>query len=260
MARLRPPALVLAADHRARGIMTVENYAGYVAAIEAAMPACDGILASTQPLRDVVASGSVGNDKLTYLTLNRTGLAGSAFELDDRLVTTVEAALSEGYDGVKHLVRIDLEDPLTASALELLGRVTAEATAAGLEAMIEALFWRDGKVARDVDSIVLAAVIANDMGAPLLKLAVPEASPGPERVEAVARVVASVGVPVLFLGGPRRADRGATPEAARDVVVSEVRDVMEAGASGMAVGRVVIEDPEPKRMAEMIAAAVHGRL
>jgi len=261
LARLQAPALILAADHRARGILTVERYSTYVAAIDAAMPACDGILASTQPLKDLVSSGSVGPDKRKYLTLNRTGLAGSIFELDDRLVTSVEAARSAGYDGVKHLVRIDLADPHTAPALELLGRVIEEADAAGLDAMIESLSWRDGKVARDLESVILAAVVANDIGAPLLKLAVPEVSAGPQRVEAVARVVESVGVPVLFLGGPRRAEEGATsPDAQREAVLSEVRDVMTAGAAGMAVGRVVIEDPDPGKMAEMMSVAVHGEL
>ena len=57
-------------------------------------------------------------------------------------------------------------------------------------------------MARDTDSVVLAAVIAHDMGAPVIKVPVPSVAPGPERQAAVARVVASVGVPVLFLGGP----------------------------------------------------------
>lgn len=251
---------MLAADHRARAVVTVESYGEYLAAIRSAMDSCDGILASTQPLRDVVESGAlgeVGRGKSTYLSLNRTGLAGSAFELDDRLVTSVQAALDAGYDGVKHLVRIDTTDPLTAPALELLGRVICEARAAGLEAMIESLWWRDGQVARDVDSVVLAAVVAHDMGAPMLKLAVPEAEPGAARVDAVARVVGSVGVPVLFLGGPRRSAERSLEEV-RESVIEEVRDAMEGGAAGMAVGRVVIEDPSPAQMARRIAEVVHG--
>ena len=52
---------------------------------------------------------------------------------------------------------------------------------------------------------MLAAVIAHDLGAPLLKVPVPDVPAGGARVEAVARIVASVGVPVLFLGGPHDA-------------------------------------------------------
>lgn len=248
---LAAPALVLAADHRPRGVMTIEGYAPYLAALTAALPACDGILASRQPLADLAASGAIRPRHRTYLSINRTGLAGSAFELDDRLVTTVERAAADGWTGVKHMTRIDLTDPLTAGALELLGRVIDEARSAGVEALIESLSWRDGRMARDTDAIVSAAVIAHDLGAPVLKVPVPDVAPGRDRVAAVARVVASVGVPVLFLGGPRG-------DSGRPAVLDEVRDAMAGGAAGMAIGRVVFEDPEPDLMAVLVADAVHG--
>jgi DhnA family fructose-bisphosphate aldolase class Ia len=231
--------------------MTIEGYAPYLAALTAALPACDGILASRQPLADLAASGAIGPGTRSYLSLNRTGLAGSAFELDDRLVTTVGRAAADGWSGIKQMTRIDLADPLTAPALELLGTVIDEARAAGLEALIEPLSWREGAVARDTDSIVLAAVIAHDMGAPLLKVPVPDVAPGRERIGAVARVVRSVGVPVLFLGGPRTG-------AGRQAVLDEVADAMAGGAAGMAIGRVVYEDPEPEKMAALVAEAVHA--
>ena len=248
---LSPPALILAADHRPRGVMTIEDYGDYSAALTAALPACDGILASRQPLDDLIAAGAVGPGQRTYLSLNRTGLAGSAFELDDRLVTSVAAAGAAGFTGIKHMTRIDRADPITASALEQLGRVIDEARAAGLEALIEALSWSGGAMARDTDAIVGAAVIAHDLGAPLLKVPVPDATPGPDRIAAVARVVGSVGVPVLFLGGPRAGGQ-------RDAVLAEVRDAMAGGAAGMAIGRLVFEDPDPAGMARLVADAVHG--
>ncbi len=186
----------------------------------------------------------------TYLSLNRTGLAGSAFELDDRLVATVPRADADGWTGVKHMTRIDMADQQTAAALELLGQVLEQARAAELEALVEPLVWRDGRVARETDAIVLAAVIAHDMGAPVLKVPVPAATPGQERQRAVARVVASVGVPVLFLGGP-------LGDAGREPLLDEVRDVMEGGGSGMAIGRAVYQDPDPGEMAGLVAGLVH---
>jgi DhnA family fructose-bisphosphate aldolase class Ia len=233
-------------------VLTIEPYARYVEALTAALPFCDGILASAQPLGDLAASGAVQERHRTYLSVNRTGLAGSAFELDDRAVASVERAAEEGWTGIKHMTRIDLADPVSAGALELLGRVLEEASAAGLEALVEALSWRAGQIARDTDAIVLAAVIAHDLGAPVLKVPVPEAEPGAARAEAVARVVASVGVPVLFLGGPR----GEPSTRAR--VLDEVRDVMAGGGAGLAVGRVVYQDPEPATMARLVAEAVRG--
>ena len=112
--------------------------------------------------------------------------------------------------------------------------------------------WHEGRVRRDTDAVVLAAVIAHDMGAPVIKVPVPAANPGADRQRAVARVVASVGVPVLFLGGPRT-------EAGRDRVLDEVRDVMEGGGAGMAMGRTLYQDPDPAEVAGLVDALVHGR-
>jgi DhnA family fructose-bisphosphate aldolase class Ia len=241
--------LILAADHRARGVVTVEDYADYLARLRAALPACTGLMASVQPLRDLVAEG-VAPGQATYLSVNRTGLDGAAFELDDRIVVSVERAAEEGYTGVKAMTRIDRTDPVGAEALELLGRVLEDARDLGLDALVEPLAWRDGAIDRSTDAIVWAAVIAHDMGAPLLKVPVPDVDPGTPRRDAVARIVASVGVPVLFLGGPRRADRAH--------VLNEVADVMAAGASGLVIGRAVYQDDDPGAMARQIADLVVG--
>lgn len=247
---LVPPALILAADHRARGVITMEDYASYRGALAAALPSCDGILATAQPLGDLAEGGHLKKHSRTYLSLNRSGLAGSTFELDDRLIASVQRAASDGWTGIKHMTRIDLSDPLTSPALELLGQVLEASEAAGLEALIEPLLWRDGKVANHVEDVVYAAIVAHDMGAPLIKVPVPAAEAGIERRRAVARVVASVGVPVLFLGGPKG-------DAGREPVLEEVRDVMAGGGAGMAIGRTVYQDDDPATMAALVAEVVH---
>jgi DhnA family fructose-bisphosphate aldolase class Ia len=249
--RLGIPALVLAADHRARGVMTIERYVDYLRALREALPHSDGILATAQPLGDLAAAGDIRPGQRTYLSINRTGLAGSAFELDDRLVASVERAVEDGRTGVKLMTRIDPDDPGGAVAIELLGRVLEEARSSRLEALIEPLVWRGGRMSKTTDDVVLAAVIAHDLGAPLLKVPVPAAAPGEARAAAVNRVVASVGVPVLFLGGPHQGD-GA------DRVLDEARDVMAGGGAGLAMGRGILLEPSPAIMAERLAAVVHG--
>jgi DhnA family fructose-bisphosphate aldolase class Ia len=251
-APLPTPALILAADHRARAVLTTENWSEFFEALVRALPSCDGILATAQPLSGLAAAGHLAARHRSYLSINRTGLAGSAFELDDRLVASVPRAAADGWSGVKHMTRIDMDDPITATALELLGQVLEQASVAGLEALIEPLVWEQGRIRRDTDAIVMASIIAHDMGAPLLKVPVPAVAPGTERQRAVARVVASVGVPVLFLGGPRSA-------AGRTHVLDEVRDVMEGGGAGMAMGRTIYQDPDPGEVAGMVHALVHGR-
>lgn len=251
VAPLVTPALVLAADHRARGVMTVERYADYLAALTEALPLCDGILATAQPLGDLARLGRLRSGQRTYLSINRTGLAGTVFELDDRLVATVARAAADGWSGVKLMTRIDAADPGGAAALELLGQVLEDARSAQLEAMIEPLWWRDGRMSRATDDIVAAAVITHDLGSPLLKVPVPDERPGPERTRAVDRVVGSVGAPVLFLGGPHRDPGG-------DGVVAEARDVMAGGGAGMAVGRAILEEASPAAAAAELAEVVHA--
>ncbi|MFZ0665231.1 MAG: hypothetical protein WAM97_05710 [Acidimicrobiales bacterium] len=256
---LRRPALILAADHRGRGVITIEAYSSYLGACRAALVHCDGILATAQPLAHLTRM--MTPFQRSYLSINRTGLAGTVFELDDRLVATVARAVADGCTGIKHMTRIDKSDPVTAEALELLGRVLEECRLAGVEAMIESLTWRDGKVARDTDSIVYAAVIAHDLGAPVLKVPVPLAEPGSERIEAVARIVSSVGVPVLFLGGPKRAETASGEDdvsALRAELIDEVSDVMTGGAAGLAIGRALILDPDPGEITSQVAKIVHG--
>ncbi|MGA3147099.1 MAG: hypothetical protein ABSF33_06450 [Acidimicrobiales bacterium] len=246
------PALVLAADHRARGVMTIERNADYLEALRQALPYCDGILATVQPLTELARSGAIRPDQRTYLSVNRTGLAATAFELDDRLVASVGRAADDGWTGIKLMTRIDPDDRGGAAALELLGRVLEDARSSSLEALIEPVMWRGGRMSRATDDIVLAAVIAHDLGAPLLKVPVPDVPAGQARIEAVARVVASVGVPVLFLGGPH--DRGG-----RDRVVDETRDVMDGGGAGLAMGRAIFQESSPAGMAKELAEVVHGR-
>jgi DhnA family fructose-bisphosphate aldolase class Ia len=241
-------AVVLAADHRARGIVTVERYADYLAALRAALPACDAVMASAQPLADLAREG-VASGQATLLSLNRTGLAGTAFELDDRLVASVGRAVADVYTGVKVMTRVDRDDPGGAVQLEMLGQVLEQAHKADVSCLVEPLTWTSGAVDRTVDGIIWSAVIAHDMGAPLLKVPVPDVTPRAARIEAVQRVVESVGVPVLFLGGPRNDDR--------DAVLAEVADVMAGGAAGLAIGRAVYQDPDPAQMAKDIAALVH---
>ncbi len=247
---LPTPALVLAADHRARGVMTIERYSDYLAAASAALPHCDGILATAQPMEDLSRSGALRPGQRTYLSINRTGLAGAAFELDDRLVATVARAAADGWTGVKLMTRIDYADPDGAAGLALLGQVLEEARACRLEALIEPVVWRHGAMSRETDDVVRATVIAHDLGAPLLKVPVPEVTPGEPRVEAVGRVVASVGVPVLFLGGPHRGDA--------ESILEEAGDVMAGGGAGLALGRAILEEPSPSEAARRLAAVVHG--
>jgi hypothetical protein len=109
--RLPVPAVILAADHRARGVVTIENYGEYV---EAAGHRRSRPATASWPRRNrwpTWPRRHISPRHRTYLSLNRTGLAGSVFELDDRLVASVPRAGADGWTGVKHMTRIDMADP-----------------------------------------------------------------------------------------------------------------------------------------------------
>ena len=112
-------------------MVTTENWAEFFGSLAQALPSCDGILATAQPLAGLAAAGHLTALHRTYLSINRTGLAGSVFELDDRLVASVPRAAADGWSGVKHMTRIDMDDPITASALELLGQVLEQSKRGG---------------------------------------------------------------------------------------------------------------------------------
>ena len=229
----------------------MENYREYVEALVHALPACDGILATAQPLADLADGGHLTPRHRTYLSLNRTGLAGSVFELDDRLVASVPRADADGWTGVKHMTRIDMADHRTSPALELLGRVLEQARSAALEALVEPLMWREGRVARDTDSIVFAAVVAHDMGAPVIKVPVPAVAAG-------RRAAAGRGPG----GGQRRragplSRRPARRRPGGPRCSTRCATSCSGGGSGMAIGRAVYQDPDPAEMAGLVAELVH---
>jgi DhnA family fructose-bisphosphate aldolase class Ia len=63
--------------------------------------------------------------------------------------------------------------------------------------------------------------------------------------------VGCVGVPVLFLGGPKGGSRAE--------LLGEVADAIAGGAAGLAIGRGVYQDDDPATMASLVADLVHGR-
>ena len=142
--------------------------------------------------------------------MNRGGLAGAAFELDDRFTGyTVEAILRDRLDGGKMMVRIDDRDPGTVRTLEACARAIDRLAAARRPAMIEvfAVERVDGRVAMAgrVDLLARALAIASGLGgtSAYTWLKVPVA-------EDTARVLAATTLPTFLLGGDPGADAATT--------------------------------------------------
>ena len=74
-------------------------------------PGVDGLLATADIAEDLLLLGAL-EDKLVFSSMNRGGLQGSAFEMDDRNTGyDVQGTVEARFDGAKMLTRIDLDDP-----------------------------------------------------------------------------------------------------------------------------------------------------
>ena len=85
--------------------------------------------------------------------MNRGGLAGTVFEIDDRFTGYDAAAIAAmGFDGGKMLFRIDPGDPATASAMEACARAVSDLASHALMAMVEPFISHqvDGRVRNDL--------------------------------------------------------------------------------------------------------------
>ena len=245
---LETPAVILAADHRARGrdhrraLRVVSRRRSRAAlAVRATASWRAPSRSATWP-----ASGAIEPRHRTYLSLNRTGLAGSAFELDDRSGGERRAGRGRGMD------RRQAHDPHRPDR-PLDG---AGPGAAGPGA-------REGAVlrARRARRVPLVATTARWRATPTPSssppssptISVPRCSRCPSPTYPRARPastpwraswpvwVSRSSSSVAPAGPPTR--RG--PTRSRDDVLDEIRDAMAGGAAGLAVGRVVFQDPDP---------------
>ena len=202
-------AMIIAADHPARGANGVGGDPTAMAdrfelldrlCVALERPGVTGVLATADILEDLLLLG-VLDGKSVFGSMNRAGLAGSAFEIDDRFTGyDAETIAAMGFDGGKMLTRIALSDPATPSVLENTARAVNELNDRQLIAMVEPFLseWQDGRIRNDlstdavIKSITIASGLGRRTGYTWLKLPV---------VDNMERVLASSTMPALLLGG-----------------------------------------------------------
>jgi DhnA family fructose-bisphosphate aldolase class Ia len=252
--------LIVAADHPARGALGVGARDTAMAdrvdlldrlAVALAHPGVDGVLGTPDIIDDLAALGLL-DDRIVVGSMNRGGLRGAAFELDDRYTAyRVDTMRAAGIDAAKALVRIDLEDAGTVRTLEATAAAVTEAASAGLPIMLEPFLSRrrDGAVVNDLtpDAVIRSIAIASGLGASSaytwLKLPV---------VAEMSRVLAATTLPVLLLGG----DSGGDPDA----VFSAWRHALTLpGVRGLVVGRALLypADGDVAGTIDVAASLVH---
>ncbi|MER7004330.1 2-amino-3,7-dideoxy-D-threo-hept-6-ulosonate synthase [Dactylosporangium sp. NPDC000555] len=159
------------------------------------------------------------------------------------LVCTVEEALRLGADAVS--VHVNAGSPTEPRQLADLGAVAGACERWGVP-LLAMVYARgpgitDGRAPR---LVAHAAAIAAELGADLVKTALPRSA---AELEAVT---AACPIPVLAAGG----DAADGPAA-----LAHLADAMRAGAGGIAAGRLVFTAADPAAMLRRLSALVHDR-
>jgi len=237
---------LIAADHPARGVLKAGADPMALAdrgellrrlLIALARPGVDGLLATPDVVEDLALLGAL-EDKVVFGSMNRGGLAGSRFELDDRFTAyTAEGIAAAGLDGGKMMLRVVDDDPGTPATLTGCAEAVSELAARGLPAMIEVFASRD-----DPDPLMRAIAIASGLGTTSaytwLKLPV---------IAEMERVMTATTLPTVLLGGDPGPDASLTRRWAATMAIPQVR--------GLVVGRTLLYPPDGDVAAAVDAAA-----
>ena len=248
--------MIVACDHPARGALSASGRPQAMAnrtdllerlVTALARPGVDGLLTTAEIAEDLLLLGAL-EGKLLFSSLNRGGLQGSSFEIDDRNTgSDVANSVELGYDGIKMLTRIDVDDPATVRTLEQQAQIVTEANRAGLIAMVEPFMSSrvNGKVVNDLspDAVIRSVHIAQGLGASSaytwLKLPV---------VHEMERVMDATTLPTLLLGGD--------PDGAPDETYAAWAAALKLpSVRGLVVGRTMLY-PADDDVAQAVDTAV----
>lgn len=210
--------LVLACDHPARGALGAGNDPMAMSSREEILRRCakimahpkvTGFLGTADTVEDLTLLGAL-EGKRVWGSMNRGGLAGASFEMDDRFTGYDAAGVAQArLDGGKMLLRINYEDPGTARTLEESANAVDALNRRGLNAMVEPFIsqWQDGQIVNDLspDSVIRSIAIAQGLGSGTshtwLKL---------PAVDEMERVMEATTLPTLILGGAVSDDQEST--------------------------------------------------
>ena len=244
--------MIIAADHPARGALragqeplAMSHRADLLDRLCLALsrPGVNGVLGTPDILEDLLLLGAL-DDKVVIGSMNRGGLAGTAFEIDDRFTAYDPASIAAaGFDGGKMLIRIDPEDPATVATLQACAGAVSNLAQRRLIAMIEPFISHRvyGKIRNDLtpEAMIRAIAVASGLGntSAYTWLKVPY-------VEDMERVMAASTRPALILGGEVSPDQNAVMAAWRKTL--ELPTVR-----GFVIGRSLLFPPD-----DNVAAAV----
>jgi DhnA family fructose-bisphosphate aldolase class Ia len=237
--------MVIAADHPARGALRAGSRGLAMAdrvelldrlCLALSRPGVNGVLGTPDIVEDLLVLGAL-DGKVVIGSMNRGGLAGTAFEIDDRFTGYDAGALAAaGFEGGKMLLRIDPDDPATVATVEACAQAVSALAEHRLIAMVEPFIAHrvDGRVRIDLtpEATIRAMTVAAGLGrtSAYTWLKVPV-------VEDMERVMAATTLPALLLGGE--------VSAAQDAAFESWRKALKLPTvQGLVIGRSLLYPPD----------------
>jgi len=259
---------ILAADHPARRVTGVGGASlgmadrnDYLTRIVRVLmsDAVDGVMATMDIIEDLLVlhdlSGRDGflKDKVLIASLNRGGLAGTSWEMNDPMTgATPETCAAWNLDGAKILMRLCDEEPDSLKTMVASATAINQANALHLPTFLEPLpvvkTEKGYKVIKTAEALAKIVGVASALGdsSRYLWLKLPYC----DNYEVVAR---STTLPILLLGGESTGDPAG--------FLREVFAGMASGANvrGALVGRNVLYpgDADPLAVARAVGGIVH---
>jgi hypothetical protein len=248
--------LIIAADHAARGVLNAGNHEDAMWSrydlldrlmTALSIPGVDGVLGTPDVIEDLLILRAL-EDKFVFGSMNRGGLPGAVFELDDRFTGyTPQSIVESRLDGGKMLLRINYEDPGTVTTLaacaDAVTQLAASSKVAMLEPFLNQLVNGKPKNVLTTEAIIRSMAIASALGATSaynwLKIPV---------LEEMERVVEASTLPIVLLGGERS-------EQPDELFARWERALKLPGVRGLVVGRNLLYPPDND-----VAAAVKTAL
>ncbi len=262
---------LVAADHPARGIVSIgadpiamADRRDFLARVLRVLSSdvVDGVMATMDVLEDLLVihdlilecgGPAILDQKLLIASLNRGGLAGSIWELDDPMTgASPQTCVDWRLDGAKVLLRLCLGDAGSLKTLVAAAEAITQMNAHSLPTFLEALpvvktepgFQVQKSRQALASAVSIAAALGDSSRYLWLKL------PYCEGYEVVARATS---LPILILGGESKGD--AAP------FLNQIAAAMTAGSNvrGAMVGRTVLYpgNRDPLAAAEAVGAIVH---
>lgn len=202
----------------------------------------DAVIASYGTIRD---EREAFGEAAPILKLDLTTVTlGSSYAITDHVPTwTLEHAMRLGVRAV--MTYVQLGAPFELDALKSAGRIAADCDRHGLDYICEIMPVESPRFpdAYAPDAIAASCRTGSELGAHVIKTTMP--SPAARIADST-----SCGTPIILAGGNFANDR--------ERYLADISAAMDAGASGVAVGRNVWGAPNPGEVVKQLCRIVHG--